>query len=132
MCEPEAHISEPVTQAQHRRAATAFVLATTIAAISSPIFAQSAQTATPDTAKPTDTASPYGVSYHAESLTYSVPLFTIEQGSWLNHTTITLDQDNSGAREAYCSLLGFQNNGELVIPGSRDEMTWMTKARCGS
>lgn len=60
--------------------------------------AQTATEDTQDTAKPADTVSPYGVSYHTGSFTYSVPLFTIGNGDWPNQITVSLNYDSSGIR----------------------------------
>lgn len=70
-----------------------------LAGSATPIVAQTATEDTQDTAKPADTVSPYGVSYHTGSFTYSVPLFTIGYGEWPNQITVTLDYDSSGARQ---------------------------------
>ncbi|WP_338304037.1 hypothetical protein [Erythrobacter sp. Dej080120_24] len=65
---------------------------------SNPAGAQTTTDDTIDTAKPADTVSPYGVSYHTGSFTYSVPLFTIGHGEWPNQITVSLNYDSSGAR----------------------------------
>lgn len=51
-----------------------------------------------DTAKVSDTVSPYGVSYTTGAFTYSLPLFTIGHGEWPNQITVSLNYDSSAAR----------------------------------
>jgi len=82
-----------------RKATQMFVtLGASVAMMATPAFAQTTTENTVETAKPSDSVSPYGVSYHTGSFTYSVPLFTIGNGEWPNQITVSLDYDSSGAR----------------------------------